>query len=870
MGKMRTRVWGILLVFAMLLTMLPVTALAGDAQYTMQLSTFAENGTLSIVDGESGSVTMNAKVFKDGTELNWLQVTTTGKNYSVQYKAADAEDNTYQNFPEGVCTASGNRVIIDLSQDTGNEIAPDSYTVKVTADFDGTYAPDEGEPETFNVSAQTTTFTLEVLPNITSLTIVTNSTTQIIDYADVGKTAVKIPVVIKNQDNTDVTAVCKVKVALGDNDEQEYMLTENGDGYAFTYYPLASGQMEETTLKITAVYGGVESEPLEITLQVKNQDAVAYAKITKDGQTTYYASPADAVAAAKDGDTVELLRDYILAAPIIVNKKITIQGANEDIVIQGFGSTDYGNGLFTFTAGSEGSVLKDFTIKYTATGAQQAAVYFDYGFTGGAEDNVTMIQNVDFIGADSLDAVGKETAIMSTYITGGYIEISDCSFKNFKYGMYFNAVNGLTIANNIFDGTWYNAINIAGDGEQPCANIVIRDNEFTNISYANYEDAAYSSGIRIGVNSEEITVEDNNISMLHDKQGVYFDPVEGNESVVVTMVSDGEEVGFYKLTAGETFTVPGAPEKAGYTFKGWKYGDKIAKAGDTVTISESTEFVAQWEEILVTKITLDKTSLTLVKGDTATLTATVEPAEATNKDEIVWTTTNSDIATVEAGKITAVGYGTATITAKIGEVFATCVVNVICDDESCVYYDDLSDDNPWYHPAVDFVTEQRIMQGIAEKTFAPEKELTRAEFAQILYNMENKPGYKTDKTFKDVQKMEGDQPVWYYDAVMWAASTGVVKGYEDDCYYPDKDITRQEMVTMLYRYAEYKNNLTGDITEDLEAFPDSDDDSVWDDEAFAWAVQHGIVNGKDGKLAAGDPARRCEIAKIVMVYMSLV
>ena len=274
-------------------------------------------------------------------------------------------------------------------------------------------------------------------------------------------------------------------------------------------------------------------------------------------------------------------------------------------------------------------------------------------------------------------------------------------------------------------------------------------------------------------------------------------------------------------------------------------------------------------EAVATKITLDKTSLTLVKGASETVTATVEPAEATNKDEIVWTTSNSDIATVEAGKITAVGYGTATITAKIGEVYATCAVSVICDDENCAYYDDVNED-AWYHPAVDFVTEQDIMQGIAEKTFAPEMELTRAQFAQILYNMEGKPEYETDKAFDDVQEKEDGVDVWYYDAVMWAASTGVVKGYEDDCYYPDKDITRQEMVTMLHRYAEYKNTLTGDITEDLEAFPDSDNDSVWDKEAFAWAVQHGIVNGKDGKLAAGDPARRCEIAKIIMVYMSLV
>lgn len=596
-----------------------------------------------------------------------------------------------------------------------------------------------------------------------------------------------------------------------------------------------------------------------------------------EGPISYVKTSDELIAAiekAKDGDTIVLAPGTFELADntcITLNKQLTIQGSGEDTIIKGFGSTDYGNGLFTFVAGSEGTVLKDLTIKYTASGAQRAAVMFYYGFAGN-ENNVTKIQNVDFIGADSLDEIMDEKAMAISSVYGGaaYIEISDCSFTNFAYGMYFNSVQNLTVVNNSFDGTKYNAINIAGDSEEyPCANIVIQENELTNISYANYEDDAYSSGIRIGVNSKGITVEDNEISMLHDKQGVYFDPVEGSEFVAVTMVSDGEIVGFYKLTAGENFVVPAAPEKAGFTFLGWKYGDKIAKAGDTVTISESTEFVAQWEEILVTGITLDKTSLTLVKGASETVTATVEPANAADI-KVSWSTSNDEVATVEDGKITAVGCGTATITAKIGDVFATCVVNVICDDESCVYYDDLSDDNPWYHPAVDFVTEQGIMQGIAEKTFAPEMELTRAQFAQILYNMEGKPEYETDKTFDDVQEKEDGEDVWYYDAVMWAASTGVVKGYEDDCYYPDKDITRQEMVTMLHRYAEYKKTLTGEITEDLEAFPDSDEDSVWDKEAFAWAVQHGIVNGKDGELAAGDSARRCEIAKIIMVYMSLV
>lgn len=331
----------------------------------------------------------------------------------------------------------------------------------------------------------------------------------------------------------------------------------------------------------------------------------------------------------------------------------------------------------------------------------------------------------------------------------------------------------------------------------------------------------------------------------------------GAETIVIT---DGT---FESVSAADGDTV----KISGGTFK-TEIPEEYCADGFVLIENDDGTFGVE-PEVDVTKIILDKTSLTLVKGASETLEATMEPAEATNKDEIVWTTSNSDIATVEAGKITAVGYGTATITAKIGEVYATCDVSVICDDEDCAYYDDVNED-AWYHPAVDFVTEQGIMQGIAEKTFAPEMELTRAQFAQILYNMEGKPEYETDKTFDDVQEKEDGEDVWYYDAVMWAASTGIVKGYEDGCYYPDEDITRQEMVTMLYRYAEYKNTLTGDITEDLEAFPDSDDDSVWDKEAFAWAVQHGIVNGKDGKLAAGDPARRCEIAKIIMVYMSLV
>ena len=97
-----------------------------------------------------------------------------------------------------------------------------------------------------------------------------------------------------------------------------------------------------------------------------------------------------------------------------------------------------------------------------------------------------------------------------------------------------------------------------------------------------------------------------------------------------------------------------------------------AKAGDktaTCTVTVAAKVIA------VTKVALDKTTLSLTEGDTATLTATVSPTNATNKT-VTWTSNDKSIATVENGKVTAVKAGTATITAKAGDKTATCTVMV--------------------------------------------------------------------------------------------------------------------------------------------------------------------------------------------------
>ena len=131
--------------------------------------------------------------------------------------------------------------------------------------------------------------------------------------------------------------------------------------------------------------------------------------------------------------------------------------------------------------------------------------------------------------------------------------------------------------------------------------------------------------------------------------------------------------------AGKLTSLP-TPTYDGHNFLGWYTqkdgGDKVTT--DTVFTVDSTIY-AHWQNIPVTDVTLDKTSLTLQEKGSATLTATVEPADATNKN-VTWESSDISIATVDAsGKVTAISAGSATITATAADgsgVSASCSVTV--------------------------------------------------------------------------------------------------------------------------------------------------------------------------------------------------
>lgn len=166
----------------------------------------------------------------------------------------------------------------------------------------------------------------------------------------------------------------------------------------------------------------------------------------------------------------------------------------------------------------------------------------------------------------------------------------------------------------------------------------------------------------------------------------------------------------------------------------------------------------------------------------------------------------------------------------------------------------------WYHDAVDYVVEHGIMTGTSATTFEPNTTLSRAMVAQILYNLEGQPTVTGESTFTD------SNTHWAAKAIAWAQKTGVVNGYEDNTFRPNRAVTREELAQMLYNYAKVKGyDLTA--SGDLIAFPDVSKVSDWAETAMSWANGNQLINGfEDDTLRPGGNSTRAQAASILMNF----
>lgn len=166
----------------------------------------------------------------------------------------------------------------------------------------------------------------------------------------------------------------------------------------------------------------------------------------------------------------------------------------------------------------------------------------------------------------------------------------------------------------------------------------------------------------------------------------------------------------------------------------------------------------------------------------------------------------------------------------------------------------------WAAGAVDFVSSRELFNGMGStETFVPEEAMNRAMLTTVLWRMAEKPGSSLKTVFADVQKGS-----WYEDAVRWGVETGVVKG-TDYGFEPESPVTRETLAVMLYRAA----GSPAVVDELPRRFTDNDQVSDWAQAGMIWAVQTGIINGRDGeRLAPKDVASRAEVAAMLQRYVN--
>lgn len=182
----------------------------------------------------------------------------------------------------------------------------------------------------------------------------------------------------------------------------------------------------------------------------------------------------------------------------------------------------------------------------------------------------------------------------------------------------------------------------------------------------------------------------------------------------------------------------------------------------------------------------------------------------------------------------------------------------------------------WFYEAVKYAYENELMSGTSATAFTPNGTMSRAMLATVLYRMEGEPevsysmtihcgeGVDPDPYIGDFTDVKPD--MWYSDAIMWANQQGIVSGYDEDTFGTNDPVTREQLVTMLFRYAKTKTNSF--IYQDYSNYKDAKQVSPWASKAMRWAMGHDIISGTSRTtLSPQNTATRAQCATILMRFL---
>jgi len=321
----------------------------------------------------------------------------------------------------------------------------------------------------------------------------------------------------------------------------------------------------------------------------------------------------------------------------------------------------------------------------------------------------------------------------------------------------------------------------------------------------------------------------------------------------------------------------------------------VAEGTTTITVSygenEVTVEVTVTDEVVVPEpvvtLTVDKTNINLTTGFNSQITVkevtTPEDGEATEKDvtkEATYAVADDKVATVTEGLVSAKAKGTTTVTVSYGgkevtvnvTVVNPVVVNPPVDppvdptpvDPKPVTPPVFSDiTNIFAKEEINILAAKGIIQGKTETKFAPNAQITRAEFAVLLARALDLPLNAYEGTFNDVDTSKK----WAFAAIEAAAKAGIVNGTTDGSFNPDAPIKREEIAAMVVRAVEYQDKTKLDNLETPANFKDHGSIGSFAIESVYKATALGVILGNEGQFNPKNNATRAEAA--VMLYRAL-
>ena len=602
--------------------------------------------------------------------------------------------------------------------------------------------------------------------------------------------------------------------------------------------------------------------------------------VAQVGDATY-ATLQNAIEAAGNGDTVTLLKDASGDGVVVPS------GSN--IIFDFAGHTYNIDGTTVGSAGTETNgfqLLRDSDVEFqngTLVSAKAEILIQNYSDLT-LRDMVLISEKskayalsnnfgeVNIVGSTSITAASGGVAFDVYYWpSNGYgdgvsvtVNTTGTITGTIEYGSDSSETGEADIAEKaklyIKQGTVQGAISTYGLGDTGETGVAISGGTFTS-SVKEY--VVEGLGYELNNQGEYSYYETLDEALSYAKPGAKITDLTdegGGEALNVAIVTfdpnNGSRDWSVPVVAGDSVARPADPERAGYRFVGWYLNGYFYDFGAPVTADLT--LTALWREIGGSSGSTEPTYVAALEKMTNG-SAVVSPKQAQEGDEVTITVTpdagyvvdevivtdahGDDVRVYEEGnnvytftmpdsRVTIEVTFKAKETAPAVPTAPAGWVNPFADVAA----------NAWYYDAVGYANANGLMGGTSATTFAPNGAMNRSMVWTVIARLAG-------------QTISGTN--WAEDAKAWAVAQGVSDGTN-----PDGNVTREELVTMLYRYIGSPVMNVPELGL-ISSYPDAASVSDWAQNALAWALSTGVIDGRDGKLASGESVTRAEAATIL-------